>query len=41
MGDGLHNNHHKHPGRYNKAIEPNEFDFTAWTIEKFIMIKEK
>lgn len=41
MGDGLHNNHHKYPGRYNKAIKPDEFDFTAWTIEKFIMIKEK
>jgi fatty-acid desaturase len=36
LGDGLHNNHHKWPGRYRKDIMPGEFDFTGWLIENFI-----
>jgi fatty-acid desaturase len=39
MGDGLHNNHHKWPGRYRKDIAPGEFDFTGLLIERVIMNK--
>lgn len=38
MGDGLHNNHHTHPGKYDKSTAPHEFDLTGWLIRKFIMI---
>lgn len=39
MGDGLHNNHHRWPGRFDKA-EGEEFDFTGWLIRRFIMTNE-
>lgn len=39
-GEGLHNNHHQYPARYNQAISLGEFDLAGWCIEKFFM-KEK
>lgn len=40
LGDGLHNNHHKWPGRYDKSEKSGEFDFTGWLIQNFIMLKK-
>jgi stearoyl-CoA desaturase (delta-9 desaturase) len=36
LGDGLHNNHHKYPSNYYKAIMPYEVDFTGWIIKNWI-----
>lgn len=36
---GLHNNHHKYPSNYRMNINPREFDFPGWLIEKFFMKK--
>jgi len=38
-GEGLHNNHHQHQSRYNQAVNPNEFDFGGWFINKFFIPK--
>jgi stearoyl-CoA desaturase (delta-9 desaturase) len=40
-GVGLHNNHHQNPGRWDNRVKPGEIDFSAWIIEKFLMIKEE
>lgn len=37
-GEGLHNNHHAHPQLYDFAVKPNEFDFTAWVIKRYIAV---
>lgn len=37
IGEGLHNNHHKYPGRYSQAVTEDEFDPVAWIIEKFFV----
>lgn len=34
LGEGLHNNHHRYPNRYNQAVKSNEFDFAGWVVEK-------
>jgi stearoyl-CoA desaturase (delta-9 desaturase) len=34
MQEGLHNNHHRYPNRYNQAIDKDEFDFCGYVIEK-------
>ena len=39
MGEGLHNNHHQYPTRYDQAVLPGEFDPAAWVIDKFIKAK--
>jgi stearoyl-CoA desaturase (delta-9 desaturase) len=36
IGEGLHNNHHRYPQRYNQAVLPTEFDPAAWIINKLI-----
>lgn len=38
-GEGLHNNHHQWPQRYNQATKSNEFDPAAWIITQFIKTK--
>lgn len=38
-GEGLHNNHHRYPGRYSQAIKPGERDLPAWFIKHFFLIK--
>ena len=35
IGEGLHNNHHKYPNRYDQAVLPNEFDPAAWVVRNF------
>jgi fatty-acid desaturase len=37
LGEGLHNNHHKYPNRYNQAIMPGEFDPAGWIVKKFFL----
>lgn len=37
LGEGLHNNHHAHPGAYNQAMSPGEFDFSGWVVKKFFV----
>jgi stearoyl-CoA desaturase (delta-9 desaturase) len=39
LGEGLHNNHHQYPNRYDQAVLPGEFDPAAWVIDKFIRVK--
>jgi fatty-acid desaturase len=39
LGEGLHNNHHKYPGRYNEACMPGEFDFAGYLVEKLFVVK--
>ena len=34
FGEGLHNNHHKYPGKYSFVSHPAEIDPTGWIIEK-------
>lgn len=34
LGEGLHNNHHAFPNRYNQAIEQNEFDPAGWLVKR-------
>lgn len=38
-GEGLHNNHHKFPGRYSQAMYPGEHDVAAWIIKKLFINK--
>ena len=38
LGEGLHNNHHKYPSRYNEACKPDEFDFAGWLVKKFFIV---
>jgi stearoyl-CoA desaturase (delta-9 desaturase) len=41
LQEGLHNNHHKFPQKYNQAFNKGEFDFSGWMIEKFFDIEYK
>ena len=34
IGEGLHNNHHAFPNRYNQATHAGEFDPAGWIVEK-------
>jgi len=36
IGEGLHNNHHQYPNKYNQALMPGEFDPAGWIVEKFL-----
>lgn len=38
IGEGLHNNHHKYPNRYNQAINADEFDPAAFVINRFLKV---
>lgn len=33
IGEGLHNNHHQYPHRYNQAVRPGEFDPAGWIVK--------
>jgi stearoyl-CoA desaturase (delta-9 desaturase) len=33
--EGLHNNHHAYPNRYNTAVRPGEFDLAGWCVQHF------
>ena len=37
IGEGLHNNHHQYPDRYDQAVLPGEFDPAAWVVKKFFI----
>lgn len=39
LGEGLHNNHHRYPQRYNQAVLPGEFDPAGWIVKKFFIQK--
>jgi stearoyl-CoA desaturase (delta-9 desaturase) len=34
IGEGLHNNHHMYPKKYNQAVKLNEVDPVGWIIKK-------
>lgn len=38
LGEGLHNNHHAHPGRSNNKEKPGEIDPAGWIIDKFFKV---
>lgn len=38
IGEGLHNNHHQYPQRYDQAVAPGEFDPAGWCVKKFFAI---
>ena len=40
LGEGLHNNHHAHPGNYSQAHTPGEFDPAAWVIRNYFEVKD-
>ena len=37
VGEGLHNNHHKYPSKYNQATAPGEYDFAGWVVKKLFI----
>ena len=37
IGEGLHNNHHKYPSKYNQATAPGEYDFAGWVVKKLFI----
>lgn len=37
LGEGLHNNHHQYPNRYDQAITSGEFDLAGYVVRKFFM----
>jgi fatty-acid desaturase len=37
--EGLHNNHHRYPSRYDMAINQGEFDPAGWAVKKFFEVK--
>jgi stearoyl-CoA desaturase (delta-9 desaturase) len=39
FGEGLHNNHHNAPAKYNEKVRPGEFDLIGLTIDKFLIKK--
>jgi stearoyl-CoA desaturase (delta-9 desaturase) len=41
MQEGLHNNHHAYPSRYDQAMSPGEFDIAGWAVKKFFDIEYK
>lgn len=38
IGEGLHNNHHQFPQRYNQATAPGEFDLAGQIVKKLFAI---
>lgn len=38
LGEGLHNNHHQFPNKYNQSVNPGEFDPAAWVIKKWFLV---
>ncbi len=40
-GEGLHNNHHMYPDRYDMAIKPGEWDSLGWIVRKFFANETK
>jgi fatty-acid desaturase len=41
LSEGLHNNHHKYPNRYDQATLPNEFDPAGWIVRNFFEVVDK
>lgn len=41
QGEGFHNNHHARPHLYDCAVKRDEFDASAWFIEKFMAVDGK
>jgi fatty-acid desaturase len=37
IGEGLHNNHHAFPNKFDQAINPNEFDLAGAVVRKFLL----
>jgi stearoyl-CoA desaturase (delta-9 desaturase) len=37
LGEGLHNNHHRYPNRYDQAVESGEFDLAGYVVRKFFV----
>lgn len=37
IGEGLHNNHHAYPNKYNQACVPGELDPAGWIVKKFFI----
>jgi stearoyl-CoA desaturase (delta-9 desaturase) len=37
IGEGLHNNHHRYPNRYDQAVKPGEFDLAGIVVRKFFI----
>jgi len=35
IGEGLHNNHHQYPSRYDQAVFSGEFDPAGWVVKHF------
>ena len=38
IGEGLHNNHHAFPNKYDQATHPGEFDAAGWVTNKIFII---
>ena len=36
-GEGLHNNHHRYPNKYDQALKPGEFDPVGWLVGKLFV----
>lgn len=36
VGEGLHNNHHAYPNKYDQAINKDEFDPAGWIVNKLL-----
>ena len=36
IGEGLHNNHHMYPNKYDQAVVKGEFDPAGWIVKKFL-----
>jgi len=39
IGEGLHNNHHMYPNRYDQAMKQGEFDPAGWIISKLFDVR--
>jgi stearoyl-CoA desaturase (delta-9 desaturase) len=37
LGEGLHNNHHRYPNRYDQAVESGEFDLAGFVVRKLFV----
>jgi stearoyl-CoA desaturase (delta-9 desaturase) len=37
LGEGLHNNHHAYPSRYDQALRDDEFDPAGWVVKKVFL----
>ena len=37
LGEGLHNNHHRYPNRYDQAVKSGEFDLAGYIVRKFFV----